>query len=516
MDFDRELELENAGIDAFDFSIMDDEERAEALADAGLDPEDFDGVEYDAEFDAWYDLQNEGLSLDELRYMDEDERREALTDAGLDPEDYESAPTYIPATPLRLKNPEPAAETEQEDSCGQQTDEKTVEQITEPDNKKEIKSDVDSDTGARKNETAESDLKRTEEKIPFWKSPLTYFAVFCLAIMCYLTGSLLWEYEIKPGRNYKEALAQMEAMDYANAETAFAAIGKYRDAPQLSIYCRSAAEYKDAETYLGKKYDLPEIILTRDVKYQAEIDELKTRISDLLEQMYQCGLDAIDSGDYALAMKQFNGCPGYKDADALRSYSNSALGYEYRDTYAGELYDLEQTRLQYETRYQGQVDELYAHIQSLKTEYLAEMQREERERIQAHQAWIRNEVPFVGMSVSNIDNTSLGTHYDTTDESYWKDGKAHRYTNYYWKEHGHTLFIATVSDDRGYVTEVTNYLDSEYLKRAREADKHRERPTFDYDDYDTDEYADPEDFWYDHADEFDSYEDALDYWEENY
>ena len=30
-----------------------------------------------------------GLNVDELEYMDEDERREAIADAGLDPDDYD-------------------------------------------------------------------------------------------------------------------------------------------------------------------------------------------------------------------------------------------------------------------------------------------------------------------------------------------------------------------------------------------------------------------------------------------
>ena len=97
MDFDREYELENAGIDAFDFSLMDDEEKAETLRDAGLDPDDFDGVEFDSSFDAWSNLQDHGLSLSSLEYMDEDEKRDALRDAGLDPDDYENAPTYSPS-----------------------------------------------------------------------------------------------------------------------------------------------------------------------------------------------------------------------------------------------------------------------------------------------------------------------------------------------------------------------------------------------------------------------------------
>ena len=110
------------------------------------------------------------------------------------------------------------------------------------------------------------------------------------------------------------------------------------------------------------------------------------------------------------------------------------------------------------------------------------------------------------MSKRYIYNPSLGKHYDTTGESYWKGGKAHWYMNYYWKEHGHTLLIATVSDDSGVVTDVTNYLGADYLKRAREKDQETKSSGLFNDDYE-----DPEDFWYDHADEFDGYEDAWDY-----
>ena len=34
--------LENAGIDSLDFELMDDNERLDALRDAGLDPDDLD------------------------------------------------------------------------------------------------------------------------------------------------------------------------------------------------------------------------------------------------------------------------------------------------------------------------------------------------------------------------------------------------------------------------------------------------------------------------------------------
>ena len=123
MDFDREYELENAGIDAFAFSLMDDEERAGALQDAGLDPEDFDGIEFDSSFDAWSALQDNGLSLWELDLLDEEEKRETLENAGLDQEDYEtlpfvssysySVPFVPPAQPPKQAPPQAATPKEE-------------------------------------------------------------------------------------------------------------------------------------------------------------------------------------------------------------------------------------------------------------------------------------------------------------------------------------------------------------------------------------------------------------------
>ena len=42
LDSEQEEQLEEAGIDSFEFEMMDDDEKIEALEDAGLDPFDFD------------------------------------------------------------------------------------------------------------------------------------------------------------------------------------------------------------------------------------------------------------------------------------------------------------------------------------------------------------------------------------------------------------------------------------------------------------------------------------------
>ncbi len=41
-DYDEDDELEDAGLDRFELEGMDEDERREALEDAGLDPDDYD------------------------------------------------------------------------------------------------------------------------------------------------------------------------------------------------------------------------------------------------------------------------------------------------------------------------------------------------------------------------------------------------------------------------------------------------------------------------------------------
>lgn len=48
-----------------------------------------DGSSDDEDEDLVDEIESAGLDYDELSFMDEDERREALEDAGLDPDDYD-------------------------------------------------------------------------------------------------------------------------------------------------------------------------------------------------------------------------------------------------------------------------------------------------------------------------------------------------------------------------------------------------------------------------------------------
>ncbi len=87
--FELERDLEEAGIDAFAFSLMDDVERRQVLENAHLDPAAYEDEDLRDSFDAWDRLQEAGLSLRLLASLDRVERRRCLRAAGLDPDDYE-------------------------------------------------------------------------------------------------------------------------------------------------------------------------------------------------------------------------------------------------------------------------------------------------------------------------------------------------------------------------------------------------------------------------------------------
>ena len=83
MDFNKDGEVDAAEEFMGMEMLCSSREEHEALfGDAG----DFDD---DSSEDFDDELEMAGLDRDELEFMDEDERREALEDAGLDPDDYD-------------------------------------------------------------------------------------------------------------------------------------------------------------------------------------------------------------------------------------------------------------------------------------------------------------------------------------------------------------------------------------------------------------------------------------------
>lgn len=79
--YDEDFDFDGDGkLNAYKYSVMDD------VVFGDHDEVDDDSEEED---DLEFELTLAGISLDELEAMDEDERREALEDAGLDPDDFD-------------------------------------------------------------------------------------------------------------------------------------------------------------------------------------------------------------------------------------------------------------------------------------------------------------------------------------------------------------------------------------------------------------------------------------------
>ena len=86
MDFNRDGEVDwSDKVLAAEMLCTSREEHKALFGDDG----DFDDVETEDDADFEYDAIMSGLDPDELMDMDEDERNEALEDAGLDPDDYD-------------------------------------------------------------------------------------------------------------------------------------------------------------------------------------------------------------------------------------------------------------------------------------------------------------------------------------------------------------------------------------------------------------------------------------------
>lgn len=110
-DFDIDRDLEDAGIDASEFSLMDEDERRQTLEDAYLDPNMYMDADLDSGFDAWEQFQSAGLSLSELEAMGDDERREAIAAAGQDPSDYDSISGYYASSTPAQSSPIAASQS---------------------------------------------------------------------------------------------------------------------------------------------------------------------------------------------------------------------------------------------------------------------------------------------------------------------------------------------------------------------------------------------------------------------
>ncbi len=126
---------------------------------------------------------------------------------------------------------------------------------------------------------------------------------------------------------------------------------------------------------------------------------------------------------------------------------------------------------------------------------------------------IKNGVPFVGMSESDIANTSLGhPSAEVRHNSEMVNGKRVTANLYDFKIGNKTIFIARCY--HGTVKQVFDHRDDpvSYNRKTSSSSK-KEKKKYE-DEYNVNDYSDPEDFYDDNYDDFYDYYDAEDYYYE--
>lgn len=101
--------------------------------------------------------------------------------------------------------------------------------------------------------------------------------ITCISVFAYQRWSQLHQ-------RYEQAVTLAEAGSYTEAKAEFDALGGYRDAESLSVYCRYAELYASSSTYDGGFYELSQLTLKRNSALQSDLDDLLARVTALEEQ----------------------------------------------------------------------------------------------------------------------------------------------------------------------------------------------------------------------------------------
>lgn len=237
---------------------------------------------------------------------------------------------------------------------------------------------------------------------------------------------------------------------------------------------------------------------------------------DALAELEKANLNHFDRQKFMNALKYGNLTNPYKNTVPLYTYALAQLEYnsEGRDMdtvneylelisedYSGELSEEIQT---FRENFSVQYNELLEEQRRERLENLRIYQQEKAERL-------NNVVPYVGMSESRINETSLGTNYEVVRSYAYKNGRKISANVYRFKNGKKTVFVAECLDGR--VESVSDYRDTTRSGGNTSTSKKKQK---DSDPYNVNDYSNEEDFYDDNYDDFWDYEDAEDYYNEHH
>lgn len=231
-----------------------------------------------------------------------------------------------------------------------------------------------------------------------------------------------------------------------------------------------------------------------------------------VETTYFEAVQLMTDGQYADAVNKFESIreDKYEDTEAFIYCCEAAQALEDENFYKAmsqlrqvEFKTLPEEQVVQFEAFRGEVEAVLEEYQRVAA---IEAAAKERERI-------RNGVPFVGMSESDINNTSLGSPSSDVRHNYECIGGEQYLANLYdYMQDGRKIFTARCV--RGQVTEVWDHRDDEpYVPTYRPSSDDKDS---DDDQYNVNDYSNEEDFYYDHYDDFFDYYDAEAYWNEHH
>ncbi len=218
---------------------------------------------------------------------------------------------------------------------------------------------------------------------------------------------------------------------------------------------------------------------------------------------------------------------------ALSLYAEARI-LEAEGKSVSEIYSKTEEMMEASNDVTDEMYEMYVKYKAAKEEWVREQNEAYKQRKEAD---LKSRIPYVGMDVDDINKTIVGK-YDEVDR--WEstyEHTVHYYATYWWNDNSGKHRVLKVNARDSVVTEVIRCNedvfwtsagkpkfgadDSEIIKKWRENRKSVNGNVQNSSDskghYDVDDYDSPEDFaddaW---GDEFDDWDEAYEYWEENH
>ncbi|MCQ2353490.1 MAG: hypothetical protein MJ102_00110 [Clostridia bacterium] len=230
-----------------------------------------------------------------------------------------------------------------------------------------------------------------------------------------------------------------------------------------------------------------------------------------LANAYDKAVSLVDIGSYKEAKELFEEIEekNYHDTSAYILLCEAHIDYE-RGYISSAYYDMNKVRFSYLSSEQDKV--VNDFVKTLKAEYDVYLKEKSEADAKAYRDRITYGVPYVGMSESEIKNTSLGApSSNVRHNSEMINGERYIANLYDFKSGNKTIFTARCV--KGRVTEVWDHRSDPVVPYTP---KKNTKSKSDDDPYDVNDYSNEEDFYYDHYDDFFDYYDAEDYYNEHH